>query len=374
MFAASGLTANAQWIENDATEAAIQRGIRYTYNLEFSKAQIEFASVQTAYPDHPAGYFLSAMIDWWKILIDIRNSSGDKAFIEKLDKVIDLCDARLDKNENDVAALFFKGGSLGFQGRLYAIRKNWVKTAAAGKNALPVVYEAEKLSPQNADIRLGTGIYNYYAAVLPEKYSALKPLMLFLPEGDKHRGIEYLKNAAEKGKYAKYEAQYFLLQTYYGYENSPSKALSYARTLHKEFPQNPVFHRYVGRTYVQLGNWSEAIPIFKEILSRCDRSQTGYNASLEREASYYIGYYAMLQKQYGMAIKYFVRCDRASRKLDKSGPSGFMVMANLRMGMAHDALDQRTYALKQYKKVLAMDAYSNSHELAARYTSSPFGK
>jgi tetratricopeptide (TPR) repeat protein len=364
--------AHSQWIKDAKVEATIQRGIHATYDMKFSKAQKEFKSVIRSHPRHPAGHFLMAMVDWWKILIDRENESKDAAFLKNLDKVIDLCDDILDKNEKDVSALFFKGGSLGFQGRLHALRKSWVQTAKAGKNALPVVYEAEKLAPGNADIRLGTGIYNYYASILPERYSALKPLMIFLPKGNKGRGIKYLKKAAEKGLYAKYEAQYFLLQTYYGFERKPSVALKYAKSLRKEFPANPVFHRYTGRCYVQLGNWRKAIPVFDEILARNKQKKTGYTKYMEREALYYKGYNAQLHNNHGEAIKYFVKCDRVSRSIDKSKPSGFMIMANLRLGMAHDALKQHKYAKKQYKKVLAMDEYSNSHSLARKYQKSPY--
>jgi len=363
----------AQWIDDAATDAAIQRGIKATYNIEFDAAEKEFNSVIKSHPDHPAGHFLSAMVDWWRIMIDQKNTSKDDAFIARLDKVIDLCDARLDKNEKDAAALFFKGGALGFQGRLYAMRKDWVNTASAGKSALPVVNDAEELAPGNADIQLGTGIYNYYASILPKRYPALKPLMIFLPEGNKTKGLKALEKAAEKGKYAKYEAKFFLLQTYYGYENKPMVALEYARSLTAEFPDNPVFQRFLGRCYVAAGRSQAAAPVFADILQRCDEGKTGYNSYIEREAAYYAGFYALRQQQYNHAMKQLVRCDKLSRSLDKEGPSGYMIMANLRIGMVHDALKQRDNALKQYKKVLAMNNYADAHELAKKYKAEAYG-
>ena len=365
-------TAHAQWIEDAGAKATIQRGILATYNLEFKSAEKEFSKIAKQYPDHPAGRFLLGMVDWWRIIIDPDNTSNDDRMLDKLDEVIELCDRRLDKNENDIAALFFKGGSLGFRGRLYAIRKDWVETAGEGKEALPIVMHAQDLAPTNADIHLGTGIYNYYASLLPDRYPVLKPLMLFLPEGDRLKGIAFLESAAKDAEYAKYEAMYFLVQTYYKYENKPSKALSYARKLHKEFPANPVFHRYVARAYMQLGNATMAERYFGEVLELCDAGKLGYTDNMEREASYYLGYFAMQKGKYGQAIKRFVQCDRLSRPMDEGGPSGFMVMANLKLGMAHDALAQREYALKQYNKVLAMNEYDNSHSIAERYKKRPY--
>ena len=46
--------------------------------------------------------------------------------------------------------------------------------------------------------------------------------------------------------------------------------------------------------------------------------------------------------------------------------------ARAELGMAHDALAQREYALKQYNKVLAMNEYDNSHSIAERYKKRPY--
>jgi hypothetical protein len=66
------------------------------------------------YPQHPAGRFFIAMIDWWKILLDPDNESYDEIFFQKLEDVIYQCDQLLDKNPKDVDALFLKADQLDF--------------------------------------------------------------------------------------------------------------------------------------------------------------------------------------------------------------------------------------------------------------------
>jgi tetratricopeptide (TPR) repeat protein len=361
----------AQWIEDPEINVLVNQGIRDTYNLRFEEADAAFSKVVKAHPDHPTGYFLIAMVEWWRILIDIENESRDDRFYDMLDDVIDLCDKRLKKNEKDLAGLFFKGGSIGFKGRLLANRKSWVKAATTGKQALPVVMDAAEVAPDNADLAFGTGIYDYYAAVLPEKYSVLKPLMMFLPEGNRSRGLKELKLAADKGRYANWEAKYFLMQTWYSIENKPSTALTYARELHEEFPANPVFHRYLGRISVKMGNWEGATTIFSDIATAARNGKRGYTKAMHREAQYYLGYGAMLRKEYGTAMKHLVECDKMSRGIDED-PSGFMIMANLRMGMLHDVMNERNYAVKQYDKVLKLPEFNGSRDLAKKYKKSPY--
>lgn len=361
----------AQWIDDPEIDKTLTKGIRDTYNLRFEAADAAFATVVKAHPDHPAGHFFLAMVEWWRILIDIDNESRDDKFYDMLDDVIDLCDRRLKKNERDLAGLFFKGGSIGFKGRLLANRKSWVKAATTGKEALPVVLDAADIAPDNADLAFGTGIYDYYTAVLPGKYPVLKPLMVFLPEGSRARGLKELKLAAEKGRFANWEAKYFLMQTYYSIENKPSEALTYARELAGEFPDNPVFHRYVGRTFVKLGNWDDAARVFADIIANVQKGKRGYSKSMLREAQYYSGYAAMIARDYNAAMKALVECDRISRELDEE-PSGYMIMANLRMGMLHDVQKQRSFANKQYDKVLRLPDFNGSRSLATRYKKTPY--
>jgi tetratricopeptide (TPR) repeat protein len=67
------------------------------------------------------------------------------------------------------------------------------------------------------------------------------------------------------------------------------------------------------------------------------------------------------------ALREFYRCDELSRSLPKEEYSGFMVLANLRMGMVYDLQGKRELALRQYEKVLDMKDHSKAHEQAERY-------
>jgi hypothetical protein len=79
----------------------------------------------------------------------------------------------------------------------------------------------------------------------------------------------------------------------------------------------------------------------------------------------------MLRKEYSAAMKHLVECDKVSRSIDDD-PSGFMIMANLRMGMLHDVMKERSYAVKQYDKVLKLPEFNGSRDLAKRYKKSPY--
>lgn len=365
---------SSQGTSDSLFDVHTRRGIEFVYNLEFENAKREFQEIVQLRPSHPAGHFFLAMVEWWRILIDIDNTAHDENFYSMIEKVIGICDQRLDHDENDIAALFFKGGAIGFRGRLRAHREEWLKAANDGRLALPIVQEAYTLAPNNFDVLLGIGIYNYYAEVIPEQYPLVKPFMLFFPKGDKNKGIGQLQRAAEKAQYADIEASYFLLQLFHNYEKDYRQALPLAQKLHRRFSNNPIFHRYLGRSYAALGLWNEMKREFSDVFQRVQKKQTGYDRSAEREAEYYLGLYDMTFNQYDTALKHFLRCDELSRMLDKDGPSGFMTMTNLKMGMIFDLQAKRDIAVLQYQKVLRWNDYMDSRRIAAEYMKKPHGQ
>jgi tetratricopeptide (TPR) repeat protein len=363
---------SAQWLPDPAIDGRIQSGITAIYNLEFEKADSEFAEVIRLRPDHPIGYFFQAMTEWWRILIAIDDESRDKRFFQMLDRVIDMCDQRLEKNPRDVTALFFKGGAIGFRGRLRANRGSWIMAARDGVLALPIVRKAYELDPHNEDVLLGIGIYNYYAEVIPAHYPLVKPFMIFFPKGDKHKGLEQLHRASLHAKYARYEASYFMLQNYYFYEKEFMKALELARSLHAQFPRNPMFQRYLGRCLIKLGFWSEAVQVFSDIQSRWRNGQPGYDNADAREAAYYIGRFHFMAGNFDEALSALLLCDQLSKKIDKGGASGFQSMANLTIGMIYDVQQKRSLAVARYQSVLRMKEFEHTHTDARTFLKRPY--
>lgn len=354
-------------------DSLIYSGIKDIYNINFENAETKFRRIIADHPHHPAGRFFLAMIDWWRVMLDPDSEEYDDIFFQKIEDVIFQCDEILKKDPTNVDALFFKGGAIGFRGRLRAYRESWLKAADDGREALPIVERAANLDPDNLDVQLGFGIYNYYAEVIPNEYPLLKPLMLFFPKGDKQKGIQQLNNTAMHGKFAKYEARYFLLTLYYSYENDPYKADEYADLLINDFPNNPTFQRWKGRISVRKADYGTAYRIFSEVLKKADENQLGYNTNrVKREAAYYVGMYFKNLMQADSARHYFNLSAEYSSKIDKGEHSGFLVNAVLYSGMMSDLFGNREEAITNYNRVLKMKEYLNSHSVAKQYLENPY--
>ncbi len=349
-------------------DSVIVTGINQIYSIKFEEAEKTFRGLIADYPKHPAGRFFLAMIDWWRIRLDSDNEDYDEIFYQKLEDVIYFCEELLEENPENVDALFFLGGSIGFRGRLRIMRESWLKAADDGREALPIVEEAAMLDPDNLDVQLGFGIYNYYAEVIPDKYPFVKPLMIFFPSGDKELGIKQLKKTAENGLYAKHEARYFLMNLYYEFENDLKSAEQYGNMLTNSFPDNPVFERWRGRIAVKKGDWNTADSLFRSILKKAEQKLPGYDMlNVKREAVYYIGNQYKIRTIPDSALVYFQKCIYYSNKIPSEEESGFLINATLYAGMMKELQKKYTEAEEYYRKVLEMREFSNSHSLAESY-------
>ncbi len=345
----------------------IQKNISYIYHLKFDSAQIGFDKIIREKPNDPAGYFFDAMIVWWKININKENSSLDELFNQKADKVIEVADRILDRNENDQYALFYKGGALGYKGLVNSLRENWFGAAENGKEALNLLQSAYDIDPQNKDVIFGVGLYNYFAEYVPEVYPVVKPLMLIFPKGDKLKGLSQIKESAMSAKFAKTEARFVLAYLYLIYEKNYTESEIYAKSLHEEFPENPVFEKYLNNSYTGLGKWIDALAGWSRVLEKIDSNKAGYDGrGLNREANYYSALSYVKMGRPLEAEQLILKAEKITKEMDPGSETAFSSYIYLLSGMINDAKGNRATADNYYDKVLSMKNFQNSHQEAER--------
>ncbi|MBL8003730.1 MAG: hypothetical protein JNL36_01420 [Candidatus Kapabacteria bacterium] len=362
----------AQWVFSQReTDSIISITFEQIYSIEFDKASRNTHILMSAFPDHPSGFFLDALLLWWKMLLEPANVEYKDVFLERLQKTIDVSNQILSVKEQSPMALFFKGGAYGYRGRYYSNKGIWNKASTDVKIAFETLNEVKRIAPNNHDVMLGTGLFNYFVEVLPEEYPVLSVLLYLFPKGDKQLGILQLKSAAEHSKYSKTEAKFSLLQIFANLEQRPQEALMLAEELYSMYPNNAVFHRYVAKSNYALSNVFQAEQVWKEIIMNYKKQKPGYDIYLVREALYYVGELLFLQEEYGSAIRYFLKCEEASQRIDGTN-SKFRSLSLIRIGNIYDLLLERETAIGYYSRVLSWDDNYTSHELAKKYLVFPF--
>ncbi len=359
-------------LDDPAFEAEATRGLDLLYNMEFDRAEAVFDRLAEQHPAHPVAPFLQALVPWWQILVDLSDTSHDEAFYDRMDEVVDRADRLLDRDRDNLDAKFFKGAALGFRGRLQSNRRSWLKAALDGKRAMGYVLDVADESDANADYVFGRGIYDYYAAAVPERYSWSKPFMSMFPAGSKARGLAALHRTFRDGTYLRAEAAYFLLQIYYLFERDYTKTRQFIDWLRMEYPDNAFFHAMEGRIYARFGDWDASERIFQTIMRRHAAGDTGYNDALAEQALYYLGRSQQMKRNHGQALALFYRLERIAA--ERPQPSAFETLGRLRQGMSYDARGERDKALQRYRQVLRLSDFSGAHDRARQYIETPYGR
>lgn len=384
----SPLSSSAQWVllEKDA-DATVRGGFDALYNLRYEEADSLFGGLIARNPDHPAGYFLLAVVDWWRIVPNIdeerKRDSYARSFNERLEKVLEICNARLDENPKDIVGLFFKGAALGYQARLKILTATgasaitqWPSAALDAQEAHEILKQAQALAPSNSDILLGSGLFMYMSAALPEQYPAARPFLTFLPPGDRKIGLNMLRISAKKAQYASVEAKYALLELMTGFEKNWAEAKTIAQELHAAYPNNPVFHRYLAQTYYMTSDFANADSTYKEVVRRTLAREKGYEMTMARRALYYLGDIRMRTNNLESAAKHFQYAITEGKRLDPDDGTSWLALSVLKLGYVYDLMGKRSDAIKQYRQVLDLDEFPyerrNTHEWAREYLSKPF--
>jgi tetratricopeptide (TPR) repeat protein len=350
----------------------IQQGIDLIYNLRFVEAERHFQAVIETEPENPLGYFFHAMVAWWRVLVDLDDESHDEAFYKALQECVDVCDRRLEQDPMDFDAILFKGGAIGFRGRLRGDRGQYLKAARDGLRCLPLLEKSRELEPTNKDILFGQAIYHYFAEVMPKEHRIIRPIMVFLPDGDRELGLQQLDQVAREGIYARTEAAYFLAQIYRMFEKDSRQALPYFDELYTRYPDNALFHRYTARLLVELGHWRRGVALYEKYVDRSLSEQAGYHRHGRIEAEYYLGKYAYFKRRFPDAAGYFVAVDRLVGSSERERDQAYASLANLLLGQLYDLEGRRAQAVLCYERVLELSDYAETHQRAKKYMREPY--
>lgn len=347
-------------------------GLERLYQMDFPGADRHFAAVGERFPDHPAGAFLPALVPWWNLLVDPDDRSHDARVMAAMDEVVARADRRLRRDRRDLDALFFKTGAFAFRARIHAYRGRWMKAALDGRRALSSLNELHRRDPENDDLYFGLGLFDYLADVVPKQHPFLRPFALFLPHGDRRRGLDELERAATRGRFVSTEARYALYQVHFSFEKDYGKALADAQWLTRKHPDNPLFQIAEARVYAQLALWPDAGLIFQEVAERQVEGRPGYSGSLAEEALYWLARGEMAGGRYASALQYLDRLDFlvAERNYD----TYLRAAGRLRRGMTYDAMGRRDDAVRCYQEVLALRPEDDVRDRAREFLARPYGQ
>ena len=334
-------------VQIEATEA-----VNDMYNFKFEKAEQQFRWLKQKYAWHPLPYFLLGLSEWWKIMPNSSSKQYDKKFLAYMDTTIMISERLIKKEDHKVEAAFFLAAAYGFKGRLYSSgeRKQWRKSATAGKNALKYLEISKGQHDLSPELLFGDALYNYFSVWVPKNYPLLKPILLFFPKGDKQLGLEQLKKVSRFAFYTRTEAQVFLMRILNNYENDRRGAFQIGEYLYQTFPDNAYFHRYYARLLYSSSKFSTCEKVSKDIFVKIDSSQVGYEANSGRYAGFFLGQIYQSRKDIDQAKIYYEKAIKYAEQIEAL-ESGYYLYSLYYLGKIQWESGEKSAAKGNFKKI-----------------------
>lgn len=356
-------------------------GFDALYNMDYPAARARFDEMCRMAPDHPAGPLYKATAQWVEILYSRRrlqtgvyNSASfyaetkekekvdpavDREFRRLIGLAVQKAEAAVRRNSSDVDAVYYEGAGHALLATYEGtVARSFISALRNGSKAVNLHRAVLKADASFADAYLTIGTYDYVVGSLPFFVKILAAIGGF--HGSRERGIEELRTAAERGRYANDDARVVLI-TFFAREKRYADALAVLDTLSAKYPRNYLFMLERAAAMARLGRHSESYAIFEQLLR---------DPSLQKVADMVHFQYAdalASQKRNAEALAHF----QAVGDMNGAAPE-LVTRSHLRAGQLLDMLSRRTEAIAEYKVVLARENVFDSHDQANNCLKKPF--
>ncbi|MFA6317691.1 MAG: hypothetical protein WC943_09765 [Elusimicrobiota bacterium] len=328
-------------------EATLLRSLDDIFRMDFDAADRDTKKVVELNPEHPHGYLAVSVVTLMRFLYDTEQTDQEliKPFTEQVKTTVAVAKKWLDKNPRDPEALMAMGAAYGVLSRLECTRKEWLDAYFHGRDAIKFVRKAAKADPELYDAHLGIGMYDYYTDVYSH---VVKILTKFLFGGNRLRGIEHLKLAAEKGRYSRLAAKLILVEIYtedkFGSRDT-AEAVRIMADLRKTYPDSPMLHSACIISLYEHGDYKKVV---SESRAYLERVAAGRYRGLDKAKGHVMlatGLWALGEKS--QALEHF---KEASLVQFNDRLSRWAVWGLIRSGQLMDELGMRKEALTSYSR------------------------
>ena len=295
---------------------------------------------------------LDAVALWWQIQLNPLDPALDEEFLERINYAIAGAETWTTREPQRAEAWFYLGGAYGARVQWRVLRGERLAGARDGKRIKEALEKALALDPDMHDAWFGIGLYHYYADVAPTAAKVLRWL-LFLPGGDRVKGLQEMLRARNEGALLRSEADYQLHILYLWYEDDPPRALELLESLRQRHGSNPHFLQRIAEVQdVYQHDLTASLRSWRELYDAARHHQVTQEHMAETRAR--LGMALQLDRLFetDLAIEH-LRAVIASRP---ATPFGAAAQAQVQLGDALNRMGRHDEAAAAYQAALAMTA------------------
>lgn len=322
---------------NDEINALITTGLSNVYNFNWRSAQNSFSSIVKKYPNDPRGYLYESLINLWYYL-----GGKEKLYYERFvafsDTSIRKAEDILDNKPERKDIIFSIGLAYTYRAIVFTEAENYLDAAWATKKSESYLSSLLERDSSYYDAYLGLGIYNFAVGQVP---SAFKwALRLAGIHGDESEGIEFLRIAAEKGKFTSVEAQYYLSQIYSEVLAEYNLSETLLADLTRKYPNNLLFDYSYASLEIKNRNLNSAETMLKKILP----AKTKNFQQVIAYSNFLMGEILFRKNNFSHATDYYLRFLSLTSKKDYKG------IASYHLGICYEVGGDSTMAMNFFRQ------------------------
>ena len=345
----------------------IVKGIDLLYNEKFDKAEQIFQKVITDSPEKPEGYFYLAMVTWSRLASGFWSPSAVREYKERIERTIQVAKDRIENNVADCSDYLYLGGALGFMGRFELMKGKWLSSYFLARDAINALKTCHKLDPNNKDVLLGLGTFDYYTAKLSGFLKFLTYLLIH--QGDIEEGLKKINIAAREAVYSSTEAKSMLIHIYLFMEKEYQKALSLTEDLANRYTENPRYKFLQGVCYLRLGMEEHYKKCVLYLREKSLLSHSVHEAGMWAKRSIYLEtVHDFLAGDYGAARS---KLEVILKGADPGNDPAMIAWPIIKLGLSYDLEGDREKAKKYYTQIINMENGAGAQFLAQKYLDSP---
>ena len=365
-------------------EPLVHQGYDRFYNLDFDAALKDFNQVAQQHPQDPMAWNYILVVTIFRELynhdlLDTTYYAHDSFLFSKreiniskqahdqinslADKVISMCNTRLEQNPNDKNALFARGYAKGMHAAFITLADH--SFTAAARQGLQARNDSEavlKLDPQYADAELAVGIQQFAVASLPRFLRLM--VGMFGVGGSKAKGIAALRDAAQHAVVTTVESR-TALSLFLRHDGRYPEALEVEHSLADQYPHDYLFVLEVANLLKDEGHGYEAIAAYKQVLANAQ--QPGYFIDPRLQMAWFG--LAETERGYNQPQAAVNSYMQAAAQPDCS--DWLRRRAQVNAGEVYDTLHERDQAETMYQLAAAGGDPSQA-ELARKYLKTPY--
>jgi len=350
--------------------AYLRQGIEGAFNLDHAGAISSFQKAVELDRESPTGYAFLALAQLFSYETSFDPKEREKsqeAMLRYVGDAVARGEKRIAKNPRDGQAYFALTLAKIVKIRLALIQKSYFTVAQESAYAWDYLEKTRAGDPNNYDNYFPMGLLHYHIDQLPGVTRFLSSLLI--TDGDKHKGIQELELAVQKGDLLRELAQAELSSVYINYEKQPALALAITLELKERFPRNYNFSFSLAIIFSELGRFDEAYAIARDLEKGIQGGKPPFAPQLQPRYDHLLGRILFNQREYTRAGEYL------QKVLKDAAPYNARVRASalLRLGMIHDIRQERKRAEEYYNRALEVEGGEGVAQVdARRYLKTPY--